>query len=128
MNPRIFKKLTKRAALLVEQLNDFNHLTKIVVGQNCVESTEMGSNWICRKYRDKFGYAQQLDGTVGFGAVSGYYEPEWDDTDALSILYEWYIEIHADYSEYPKYVSSLSDSEHTWKHALSYAEKQITTQ
>lgn len=125
MNPRVFKKLTKKAACFVEQLDDFKHLTKIVVGVDCIESTEQSRYWICKKYRDKFGDCAQLNGTVGFGSVSGYYEPEWSDNDALSLLYQWYIEQHVDYEKYPEYVTSLSKKEHSWKHAFAYAKAQI---
>ena len=134
MNPRIFKKLTKKAAYFIERLDAFESLTKIVVGADDVESTEQSRYWVHKKYRDKFGNFTQLDGTVGFGCVSGYYEPggyyepEWSDTDALSMLYDWYIHQHVDYDAFPEYVTSLSKKEYTWKHAFAYAKAQIKAQ
>lgn len=125
MNQRIFKKLTKKASHLIDQLEDFNHLTKVMVGVNGFESVEQSSYWICKKYMDNFGCFTQLDGTVGYGCVSGYYEPEWSDADALSELYDWYIYHHADYRAYPEYATSLSRKEHSWKHAFKYAKSII---
>lgn len=104
MNPRILKKLTKRADPYITEA--YPHLTRVVVDINDHESVETHQR-VERKYferwRGKFneyGYFTQLKGTIGFGCMSGYYEPEWVDTDAYSLLKEFVLDYFTDWKSF----------------------------
>jgi hypothetical protein len=84
MNQRILKKLSKRAAHLLPLLGDNRK-------QFRAEPDDSGYFKTAVKTRDR--YAMALKGTVMVGAVSGYYEPEWDEETAwcaLSQLVRWH--------------------------------------
>ena len=90
MNPRILKKLTKKSEPLIIKLGLVKNLIRTVAIDGEGEETSVK---VDRKHlerwggkENKYGYFLQLDGTVGYGAVEGYYEPEWDGMDAWSIL------------------------------------------
>jgi len=109
MNPRIFKKLTQRAAKALEAKNYVRHLEKIQQHPLDGDAPEVKGcyRWERKSYGGKpileslrTWNLQLLDGTVGFGATSGYYEPEWDDSDALSILLEHVFESFTDWGTF----------------------------
>lgn len=113
MNSRILKKLSKRADPIVKQLTDMERF--VVSRRKGIEGLETRQK-VGEKYLErwkgkpnKHGYFEILDGTVGYGAMQGYYEPEWTDIDAYSLLQdlladhftEW-DEFKYDYENYPK--------------------------
>lgn len=132
MNPRIFKKLSKKSADILERSGCVKHLIKVQQHEldgDCPEIT-MPYKWERKSYQGKM-YGKSwllltLDGTVGFGATSGYYEPEWWDKDALSMLRGEVIESFTDWStcdgdkwpenNCPKILRRSS------RHAVAYAE------
>jgi hypothetical protein len=69
MNGRQFKKLCKKAHALVIQIDPR-------ADQDTYRAIGDESWW----------HSQIKKGTMGFGAMSGYYEPEWDDYSAWSTL------------------------------------------
>lgn len=90
MNKRILKKLCKRAAPLLPLLRDNRE-------QFTVDSEWPCDSWSIRgmdrksyeRWRGKINehhYFEPLHGTIGVGAMSGYYEPEWDDSPAWIAL------------------------------------------
>lgn len=92
MNPRIFKKFTKAAAVEIERLG-FNRLQERVEAvKNKIDPPEVTLQYkwerksLERLPNGLFGSPLLLSGTIGYGGVSGYYEPEWNDEDALSSL------------------------------------------
>ena len=90
MNPRILKKLSKRADPIVSQLtNKTRFVTSEKNGMSGPESMQCVEKKYHERWRGKLnehGYFIVLDGTVGYGEMSGYYEPEWEDIDAYSLL------------------------------------------
>lgn len=97
MNPRIFKKLCKQAAEVLEATGHVKNLIKVKQHPMDGDCPEISAfyNWERKSYQGKkrteyhrSWMVLTLDGTVGFGQTSGYYEPEWWDKDALSMLLE----------------------------------------
>lgn len=97
MNARILKKLCKRAHPLLLQLQTFTHIR----GQEIFVVTggeEPAWQWWRRKWDRKHlsrferrsrrptVWIPVLDGTVGVGCMSGYYDPEWLDAPAIDAL------------------------------------------
>lgn len=107
MNPRIFKKLTKKAALIIDQLGCCSTHQKVTVGEHDFESVETSvkadlkhrDRWWKDKQRGRRHF-RQLNGTVGYGCVSGYYEPEWEDSCAWSILHNHVIDSFTDWKNF----------------------------
>ena len=107
MNPRIFKKLTKKAAVIIDKLGCCNNLHKVVVDVHDVESVETYVK-VDLKHRDRwfndkqYGrlHFTQLSGTVCYGCVSGYYEREWEDSCAWSILRSYVIDSFTDWKNF----------------------------
>ena len=102
MNQRILKKLCKKAVPIIERLGINNGLEKVVVGRYGLESLDTHAT-VGKKYIDRwfgvpntYGYFTMLNGTVGYGAMSGYYEPEWWDLDAWSMLRSYVIDSFSD--------------------------------
>lgn len=103
MNPRILKKLTRKAEPIIIALG----LTK---GLERVESGPDGDVETCctvdRKHRWRSRnvafshHFNQMHGTVGYGCVSGYDEPEWDDDCCWSILAGYVFESFTDWENY----------------------------
>lgn len=103
MNPRIFKKLTKAASIEIDRLglqyvgerfessNDHENYPEVKRIYNWEKKSL--ERW-CGKVTE---YPKILQGTVGYGATTGYYEPEWDDSDALSCLFDYVIESFTDW-------------------------------
>ena len=81
MNPRILKKLTRKAEPIIIALGLTQHLERCVSGPDGDIDTDCKAD---RKHRMRYpsgkisDYFTQLPGTVGYGGMSGYYEPEWD--------------------------------------------------
>lgn len=97
MNPRILKKLTKKADVLIQAIGIQDYGKRYVLDRRESESFETNVK-VERKHLDrwggnpnKYGYFNQLNGTVGYGGMVGYYEPEWSDLDAWSILKSYVI-------------------------------------
>lgn len=138
MNLRILKKLSKRAAPLLPLLGDpreqfrarkdENYIGRMIRDRTCWDrsrchpshtSESLGGG--CIVFRTRRGHAvvmchpsHPLKGTVMVGAVTGYYEPEWDEEDAWSSLCalvachftDWEVELASWNSDTP--VSSLT--------------------
>ena len=79
MNPRILKKLSERADIIIRK-HGLTKCQRFVVGIDH-EGLDSGV-----RVEDKYGYFNALNGTVGYGSVVGYEEPEWEETDAYSLL------------------------------------------
>ncbi|WP_158138700.1 hypothetical protein [Vibrio metschnikovii] len=136
MNPRIFKKLCKKSAEILERSGFVKHLIKVQQCELYGECPEiaMTYKWERKSYQGKkvpksYGinwYVMTLDGTIGFGETSGYYEPEWWDEDALSMLRKAVIDSFTDWgacdggkwpdNNCPKILKRSS------RHAVAYAE------
>lgn len=121
MNLRILKKLSKRAAPLLEQLGDERKQFRAEPGENyhvtvirARKHFERGRSphadliWpdeIKHPAKDGNGYVYMhppthpLKGTVMVGAVSGYYEPEWDEETAWDALRQQVYYHFMDYDE-----------------------------
>ena len=115
MNLRTLKKLSKRAAPLLPLLGDnreqfraekCDNYTKTLIRERkhfergrSVHADRLREGEIKRPAKDGNGWiwmappSHPREGTVMVGAVSGYYEPEWDEEtawDALSSLVRWH--------------------------------------
>lgn len=90
MKPRLLKKLSKKAEPIIINLGLVKGQSRVVVtdGWEGVES-----NFI-HDYNVK-----QCKGTVGYGAMSGYYEPEWEDSDCYSILFSYVMDHFFDWGK-----------------------------
>ena len=105
MNPRIFKKLTKKASVIGEKIGAFRKLERVVVSDD--DGVETAVN-VDMKHRDRFyknkiygrSHFQQLHGTVGYGCVSGYEYQEWSDYDAYSELRKYIIDSFTDWENF----------------------------
>ncbi|MBY8106419.1 hypothetical protein KW456_04735 [Vibrio fluvialis] len=108
MNPRIFKKLCKKSAEILERSGYAKHLIKVQQSESDGDCPEITTSykWERKSYQGKkvpkksYGvnwHVMTLDGTIGFGETSGYYEPEWWDKDALSMLREAVIDSFTDW-------------------------------
>lgn len=87
MNPRILKKLSKKAAPLVARLTQLERF------ETCSGEDIDCNQRMDRKHWERFrgrvndrGYFIAKKNTVGFGCMSGYEEPEWEELDAYSHL------------------------------------------
>lgn len=100
MNPRILKKLTRKAEPIIVALGLTQHLERCVSGpygdiETCCK-VDRKHRW--RSRNGTFShYFDQLHGTVGYGCVSGYYEPEWDDNCCWSMLKDYVFESFTDW-------------------------------
>ena len=107
MNPRIHKKLTKKAAIIIDQIGQWKHLHKVIVDVDGVESVETNvkvdlkhrDRWFKDKHKARREF-KQLAGTVGYGCVSGYEYSEWEDSCAWSILRNYIIESFTDWGSF----------------------------
>ena len=100
MNPRILKKLTRKAEPIIVALGLTQHLDRVVSGHDGDIEThcrvDRKHRWRC--HDGSFSrYFDQLPGTVGYGAMSGYYEPEWDDNCCWSMLKDHVFECFTDW-------------------------------
>ncbi|MGI3042323.1 hypothetical protein ACRTDM_11300 [Shewanella algae] len=106
MNPRILKKLTKKADLIIQAigiqyygkrcvltLDDQGFETNVKVERKHLERWGRKPN--------RYGYFVQLTGTVGYGGMVGYYEPEWSDLDAWSIIKSYVVDSFDDWKSAP---------------------------
>lgn len=100
MNPRILKKLTKKAEPIIVALGLTRGLTRVVSDANGDVETCCK---VDRKHRMRYpsgrisDYFDMLPGTIGYGGMSGYYEPEWDDKCCWSILKDHVFESFTDW-------------------------------
>lgn len=86
MNPRILKKLCKRVDAMVGKLNP--NLQRINYDDGDIPRIKVD-----RKHYERwggkpniFGYFTPKKNTIGYGAMVGYEEPEWEDENAWSIF------------------------------------------
>lgn len=96
MNPRILKKLSKKADVLIKQLNIQPASDRIVLisGDEGFDTRARVDRKHLRRWNgipNSANYFRQLSGTVGYGSMLGYYESEWSDLDAWTILREYII-------------------------------------
>jgi hypothetical protein len=120
MNLRILKKLSKRAAPLLARLGDArqqfraelhdNYMKCVILDRTCFE--RMRSKYdgahrqgeVIKRAKDGNGFIRMypphhpLPGTIMVGAVSGYYEPEWDEETAWDALCQQVYWSFVDYS------------------------------
>lgn len=103
MNPRILKKLTRKAEPIIISLGLIKGLERVVAGP--VDGDIENTVRVDRKYRWRYrggkisAYFTQLPGTVGYGGMSGYYEPEWWDMCAWSMLKEFVFDSFSDWDK-----------------------------
>ncbi len=103
MNPRILKKLTRKAEPIIIRLGLTKGLERVLSGHDGdLEQTvrvDRKHHW---RYRGgKFSqHFSQLAGTVGYGGMSGYYEPEWYDRCCWSMLKDFVFESFTDWENY----------------------------
>lgn len=93
MNLRILKKLSKRAAPYLVPLGDTREQFLAEKDENYTATVIDGDE-----------YAHPRKGTPMIGAISGYYEPEWDEEttwDALKQHVYWH------FTEYDPTISDL---------------------
>lgn len=106
MNPRILKKLTRKAEPIIIALGLTKGFHRVCVGVN--DNENVGDRFKCdRKHWERwggkineYGYVTQLSGTVGYGCMSGYYEPEWDDENCWYILKSYVFDSFTDWKSY----------------------------
>jgi hypothetical protein len=116
MNLRILKKLSKRAAPYLVKVGDMrqqfpaekhdNYTNRIIRDRSCWERgasvhgdviKEGEIKWLARNPKGRgervwcymWPPSHPLKGTPMVGAMSGYYEPEWDEETAWEALREW---------------------------------------
>ncbi|SEL12698.1 hypothetical protein SAMN05216359_105292 [Roseateles sp. YR242] len=121
MKPRFFKKLCKRAAPLCIALDPNLKGIEFVVrekgghdgwnGAGCGDETAV------------------LKGTPGFGGFSGYYEPEWWDDSAWSMLFDqvyWAVgefDPNDEECPYPRWPARIDPRD--WRQVIAEAERMI---
>lgn len=103
MNPRILKKLTKKAEPIIVALGLTKHYERCVSGPDFEIETycqvDRKYRWRCRD-GSVSRYFNQLPGTVGYGRVRGYDEPEWSDNCCWSILKHYVFESFTDWDNF----------------------------
>lgn len=97
MNLRILKKLSSRAAPYLAPLGDRRGQFRAVKAENFTST-------VIYDHKGKPNqWAEPLKGTIMVGAVSGYYEPEWDEEtawDSLKGIIRWsFVEYDQDADE-----------------------------
>lgn len=114
MNPRIFKKLCKRASLALIKSGYAKDLDMIAKNNDECPEVCMEYNWELKSFYDKKRHPKwpemhlnTLNGTQGFGAMSGYYEPEWWDKSSLCMLTEAVFDHFTDWENF-------DDGEMSW--------------
>lgn len=107
MNPRIFKKLCKRASKALIASGYVENLDSISQRNDECPEICFTYKWEMKSYigKDKHPkwpttYIKTLDGTEGFGTMAGYYEPEWWDKSSLCMLRELVIDYFTDYGNF----------------------------
>ena len=99
MNPRILKKLCKRADHYVGKLAD--HLERRILDhEDTIEPLPRMEKKYFERWNGKpnqHGYFIPLKNTIEYGCVYGYYEPEWEGADAYSHLKELVINHFTDW-------------------------------
>lgn len=103
MNKRQFKKLCKQAANVMVNVSEC-YKSQLFYSDSNDEFPEIGMkykwerNTIKQNWRGKGEEPDMLPKRIaGFGCVSGYYEPEWEDCDALSTLIRAVIDSFTDW-------------------------------
>lgn len=147
MNLRILKKLSKRAAPLLPKLGDRREQFR-ASGDNYIGGTMITArkHWergrsvhadCIRQYeikhpaRDGRGWIYMAPpdhprkGTIMVGAVSGYYEPEWDEETAWTALDELvrchFTDWHPDHEGTPRLLRPLNTAREILRAALDMA-------
>ncbi|WP_345873023.1 hypothetical protein [Shewanella algae] len=107
MNPRILKKLTKKADMLIQALGVGGYGNRCVIGEREGYGFETSVK-VERKHLERwggkpnrYGYFVQLTETVGYGEMTGYYEREWSDLDAWSIIKSYVVDSFDDWKNAP---------------------------
>lgn len=119
MNPRILKKLSKRADPIVRKLVTIDRFVINDSRDRQIDSSQRmekkhWERW--GKKPNRYGYFKALMGTVGYGKMQGYYEREWEENDAYSILKNLVADHFTDWEsfdyesdEYPKCSINISN-------------------
>ena len=90
MNSRIFKKLTKAASIEIDRLNIRDSKDRFEVDyENPDVDISKSYKWEKKSLQRNSRFPIILGGTIGYGAMFGYYDPEWEENDALSILFNF---------------------------------------
>lgn len=138
MNSRIFKKLTKAASIEIDRLGLQCFGERFESNYDDEDSPEIKRiyNWEKKsldRWRGKVTDSPKiLQGTVGYGTMTGYYEPEWDDCDALSCLFDHVFELFTDWGNcdggnYPEnYCPAILKT--SARHLINYAKTLPITQ
>ncbi len=102
MNPRILKKLSQKASKIIDALSICKGKTRFICESDGCESRQRVDKKYATRYRtiatDRHLFST-LNGTVGYGAMVGYEEPEWEELDAYSILRGWVIDEFTDWED-----------------------------
>lgn len=101
MNSRILKKLSQKSEPLLIELGLTKGLDRVILSKDewAFESHVVMDRKSLERWSRHYDtpYYKQLAGTVGYGAMSGYYEPEWSDSDAWSMLRNFVIDSFDDW-------------------------------
>lgn len=103
MNPRILKKLSKRAAILID--GKCRYAKRYVIQRDDREYLDTTQRVDRKHYArwsgtpNRYGYFAPLKGTIVYGDLVGYYEPEWSELDAYSLLVEMVVDRFTDWNE-----------------------------
>ena len=125
MNPRILKKLSKRADPIVAQITQLERFVTRP-GDDIDSSQRVERKYVDRWFGkpNKHGYFLPLKGTVGYGQTTGYYEEEWEEDDAYSVLKRIVESYFTDWSsfdfdsgDYPQLTVRLKWPSDIFKHA-----------
>jgi len=101
MNPRILKKLCKRADPYVRKLTRLERFK--AEGDSSIDTHQRVENKHLERWQgkpNKHGYFIALKNTIGYGERAGYYEPEWAENDAYSILKELVVDHFTDWKSF----------------------------
>ncbi|EGR4104983.1 hypothetical protein DDO72_07320 [Vibrio cholerae] len=106
MNGRQFKKLCKRAASVMIKIQPQLE-SKLCFSETRGDEPEIGRiyKWDVNTLRQNWRWKGDREampdslprGIAGFGCWDGYYEPEWDDGDALSELMHYVCDTFTDW-------------------------------
>ncbi len=123
MNPRILKKLCKRADPYIGKLTSLErHLCE---GGDTIDTDQKMDRKHWERWSgnfNRYGYFSPKKNTVVYGQMNGYYEPEWEENDAYSHLKQL-VEDHFtdwknwDYESYPQPAIQIKTPSDVFGHA-----------
>lgn len=129
MNPRILKKLSKRADPYIKTLTTLHRfVTEKYDHIDCNQKIER--KWLTRinGNTNQFNMFNTYGGTIGYGEMHGYYEPEWHEKDAYTHLVQLVMDANTDWGSwdgesYPVPNIRVLTPTHIFKHADELLER-----